>query len=66
MGQHVIKYEYKDGKKLKRPTLWCGKAATGADFYFQDAQHVALSSGGSAQPCENCIRAIIKELQKEL
>ena len=66
MIKHVIKYEYDDGEKLKKPILWCGREATGMDFYFQDAQHVALAVCGSIQPCKNCIKAIIKELQKEL
>jgi len=64
--RHVIKYEYKDGKKLKYPTLWCGGAHRRLCFVFQDAQHVALAVGGSTAPCKNCIKAIIKQLEKEL
>lgn len=64
MSRHVIKYEYDDGKKLQRPTAWCG--ADGVGWMFQDAQHVALSAGGTIQPCKRCIKAIIKELEKEL
>lgn len=66
MSKHVIKYEYDDGAELKKPILWCSREATGMAFYFKDAQHVALAAGGSIQPCKNCIKAIIKELQKEL
>jgi len=66
MSTHVIKYEYEDGEKLKKPILWCGKEGKSMTFYFIDAQHVALAVGGSIQPCKNCIKAIIKELQKEL
>ena len=66
MKRHVIKYEYDDGKKLAKPTLWCGKESSGFDWTFQDAQHVALTSGGSVAPCKNCVKAIIKELQKEV
>ena len=66
MSRHVIKFEYDDGKKLSVPILWCGRKSNGCDWYFQDAQHVALAVGGSIQPCKNCIKAIIKELEKEL
>jgi hypothetical protein len=64
MASHVIKFEYDDGKKLQRPVTWCGSDEFG--WMFQDAQHVALSVGGSVQPCKKCVRAIINELQKEL
>lgn len=67
MATHVIKYEYNDGKKLIQPVTWCGrKVWRSHGFLFQDAQHVALASGGSVQPCKSCIKAIIKELKKEL
>ena len=66
MSTHVIKYEYEDGKKLAIPTLWCGRKNTGFGFKFNNAQHVALSVGGSIQPCKNCIKAIIKQLEVEL
>ncbi len=66
MTKHVIKYEYEDGEKLKTPILWCGSEAKSSERYFQDAQHVALAVGGSIEPCKKCIRAIIKELSKEL
>lgn len=63
---HVIKFEYDDGEKLNTPVTWCGNAPKQFDWLFQDAQHVSLSVGGSIQPCKNCIRAIIKQLEKEL
>lgn len=66
MSKHVIKYEYHEGTKLKKPVLWCGGKANSFDWYFQDAQHVALAVGGSTAPCKNCIRAVIRQLQKEL
>ena len=66
MSRHVVKYEHSNGEKLNPPIFWCGRETTGMDFYFQDAQHVALGVGGSIQPCKNCIKAIIRELQKEL
>ena len=66
MSKHVIKFTYDDGKKLSKPILWCGRESMGYEFEFQDAQHVALAVGGSIQPCKNCVKAIIKELEKEL
>jgi len=66
MERHVIKFEYEDGVKLAIPIVWCGKTVSGMEFMFQDAQHVALAVGGSIEPCANCIKAIISELQKEL
>ena len=66
MKAHVIKYEYNNGEKLPTPELWCGKEPAIAGFLFQDAQHIALASGGSIAPCKNCIKAIIKALSKEL
>ena len=66
MSKHIIKFEYQDGKKLQLPMLWCGKNSTFGTWYFQDAQHAALSVGGSIAPCKNCVKAIIKELSKEL
>lgn len=64
-ARHVIKYEYSDGVKLDNPVLWCGLDHNGS-FCFSDAQHVALSVGGYIQPCKKCIKAIIRELEKEL
>ena len=66
MAAHVIKLEYDNGKKLNIPTLWCGNDNNGMSFCFMDAQHVALAAGGSIAPCQNCVKAIIKELQREL
>ena len=66
MSRCVIKYEYEGGLKLPLPELWCGRKSTGYDFAFKDAQHVALSAGGSIAPCKSCVKAIIKELEKEL
>ena len=63
--RHVIKHEYKDGEKLSAPTLWCGRKADGS-WCFTGASHVSLAVGGSVQPCKDCIKAIIKELEKEL
>ena len=65
MSRHVIKFEYSDGVKLESPQLWCGRKAV-MEFMFSDAQHVALSAGGSISPCKNCVKAIISELKKEL
>lgn len=66
MSKHVIKYTHRDGQTLDKPTLWCGREFHTYDWHFQDCHHVALAVGGSVQPCKNCIKAIIKELQKEL
>ena len=63
---HVIKYEYQDGVKLKTPEVWCGRAIKYPVFVFQGAQHIALSVGGSIQPCKDCIKAFIKQLEQEL
>jgi hypothetical protein len=66
MSRHAIKFEYEEGVKLDKPILWCKKKYNPHQFYFQDAQHLALSVGGSIQPCKNCIKAIIKTLSEEL
>ena len=67
MERHVIKLKYEDGVELARPIVWCGHPKiTYEEWLFQDAQHVALSVGGSVEPCANCIKSIITELQKEL
>jgi len=67
MSKHVIKFEFDDGKELENPILWCGRKASINEWYFQDAQHAALSAGTSIiTPCKNCIKAIIDELSKEL
>ena len=66
MPKHVIKYEYREGEKINPAEAWCGRKVKSYDWIFQDAQHVALSVGGSIQPCKSCIKAIIKELNKEI
>ena len=70
MSKHAIKYEkgsYIGGGDTREiSTLWCGREYNGFDWVFLNAQHVALAAGGSVQPCKNCIKAIIKELKKEL
>jgi hypothetical protein len=65
MSKHIIKYTHDDGKELLKPTLWCGRENK-LGWLFQDAQHAALAVGGSVAPCKNCIKAIVKELSKEL
>lgn len=64
MSKHVIKYEYRDGKRLARHDVetWCGHIPKFAEWLFQDAQHAILSieQGLLNQPCKQCIKAIIK------
>lgn len=64
MIRHTIKETHNDGVKLKTPISWCGKKIR--DWAFSDAQHLALSVNGSIKPCKRCIKAIIRELNKEL
>ncbi len=66
MSTHVIKMRYDNGVKLPAPTLWCGRKGSVLEYYFMDAGHLSLSIGGSIQPCKKCVKAIIKELSKEL
>jgi len=67
MAKHVIKRTHnKVGEKLRQEVLWCGRLRNSWQWCFLDAQHVALAVGGSQQPCKSCIKAIIKELKKEL
>ena len=66
MSNHVIKYEYDDGVKLSKPEVWCGRTVSRNTWMFTGAQHVALAAGGGVQPCKNCIKAIIKQLEIEL
>ena len=66
MPSHIIKYEYNDGVKLQVPEVWCGREIKYPSWLFQDAQHVALAVGSSMQPCKACIKAIIKQLEREL
>jgi hypothetical protein len=45
MSKHVIKYEYRDGKRLARHDVetWCGHSPKFSEWLFQDAQHAILS-----------------------
>lgn len=66
-NNHIIKYEFENGKKLKISKMWCGeKDNFDFDFAFLSAQHAALSVGGGIQICKECIKAIIKTLETEL
>ncbi len=58
MKRHVM------NDKLR--VTYCGAKVTSFDWYFVDASHVIHSVGGSIPPCKKCIKAIIKELKKEL
>lgn len=62
--RHVLKYDHENGEALAKPVFWCGADDNGMEFYFMDAQHVALSAGGSIAPCKKCVNAIINKLQK--
>ena len=62
---HIIKYEYEDGVKLKYPSVWCGEEVK-YDWMFQDAQHAALASTGGIPQCKKCLKAIIKALSEQL
>jgi len=64
--RHVIKYTHNDGKKLDAPEYWCGEIGYDRQWHFLDAHHLALSVGGSVQPCERCVKAVIKALETEL
>ena len=64
--QHVIRYTHYDGGKLDVPILWCGMKGEPITWYFQDAQHAALSVEGSIAPCKKCLKVIIKQLEKGL
>jgi hypothetical protein len=66
MSRHTIKNTHLDGNKLDAPEYWCGRTAGGFAFHFMDTHHLALAIGGSIAPCKSCIKAIIKELSKEL
>jgi hypothetical protein len=63
---HTVKQTHSDGKEMADVVYWCGRLGSRYDWRFADAQHVALSAGGSQQPCKNCIKAIIKQLEIEL
>lgn len=66
MPKHVIKYTHKDGQQLPANEYWCGRKGKHYDWAFMDAQHLALAVGGSAQPCKQCVKSIIKTLEQEL
>ena len=68
MSRHTIKYEYDDDEiKLANPKVWCGVDIKERDWWlFRDAQQLALKVGGTVQPCKECVKAIISELEKEL
>ena len=66
MARCTIKTQAVDGLQVLNSEAWCGRVINPFDWAYKDAQHLALSVGGSVQPCEHCIEAIIKELQKEL
>ena len=65
MSKHTVKRDHEDGAPIT-PVFWCGRHPTAFEWYFQDTHHLALSIGGSQQPCKLCIKAIIKELNREL
>jgi len=64
MQQHIIKYEYRDGEKLKIPETWCGAVA--GKWCFLDAQHALLSieQGSLISPCSKCLEKIILLAEK--
>ena len=65
--KHTIKFTHDDGKERRQSLYWCGRESqTKDEWAFQNAGHLALSVGGSVQPCKRCIKEIIKELEKEL
>lgn len=66
VSNHTIKHTHRDGVQLPAPEYWCGAVKQFGDWHFLDAQHLALSVDGSVQPCVECVKAIIKELEKEL
>lgn len=64
MAKHcVIKYEYDDGVKMKRPIVWCGSEKRDT-WLFKGAGHAALSmeQGKLVEPCRKCCKEIIKAL----
>jgi len=67
--RHTVKQMFAEGDGLPRPEYHCGRVGAVApfnDFHFLDAGHLVRNVGGSIQPCKDCIRAIIRELNKEL
>ncbi|QGZ13272.1 hypothetical protein PP410_gp55 [Vibrio phage NF] len=71
-SRHIIKYEYENGKKLRRSkrVIWCGVDAgkLGFDFVFQDAQHALLSieQGQLVRPCKNCLKEIKRLIDSDI
>ena len=70
MGKHIVKYDYRDGVKLAKHEgeTWCGHQPQSADWLFQDAQHALLSieQCSSVEPCKECLKAIVRVVQKEV
>lgn len=66
MARCTIKNQNTYGMQVLRSTSWCGRYLDFDEWAFEDAQHLALVGGGSVQPCKSCVKAIIKELEKEL
>lgn len=68
MARHIIKFEYRDGIKLKRHELvtWCGMSA--GNWYFQDASHAILSidRGTAISPCKKCLKKLKGIIDNEL
>lgn len=65
MVAHAVKYDHDNGEPIT-PVFWCGRTRKAYEWYFSDIGHMALSVGGSQQPCKDCIKAVIAELKKEL
>lgn len=66
MAKCTVKYGNIDGMQVFKSKSWCGRDLDFHEWAFQDAQHMALTAGGSIKPCKACVKSIIKELQKEL
>ena len=64
-ARHTIKRTHIEGVKLDSPETWCGEHNDVFSWAFCDANHLALSVGGSIAPCKACIDAIILELKTE-
>ena len=62
----VKKYNSEKNGIVLSKTAWCGNELGSHAWAFSDAQHLALSVQGSVEPCRDCVKAIIKELEKEL
>lgn len=64
--RHTAKETHDNGVELEKPIYWCDRVPQFPEWHFTGADHLAASVGGSIQPCKKCIKAIIKELKKEL